>query len=439
MNKNSGPCSSRSTRVRGAFLLTLSTAVLSTPALLALDGWPAFGGAKGDFSVEHSIAWPEQGPEELWRRPLGSGYSAITTAGDAIFTLYRDGDTEFAVALDADTGETRWQQKWQAPGREGHLQQFGYGPHATPLAHGDALVTLGYTGVLSGFDLASGELLWRKQLLDELGGEQNDWGYSASPMAVDDLAVVVVGNERGLIAVEPRTGEIAWQSAPTRVSFVTPVLIDVEHQGGTTRQLLYFSHDALIALDPDNGDALWSIPMVNGYQNHASTPLWSDQDQSLWVVSQQEAGARIVEPRLVNGEWRVSQRWSTEKLRIHHWNSQRFGPESGDYVIGAFGEGVTPLSAVDAKTGEVLFRKRGFPKLNMVKVGDRLLSLDEEGKLSLLAPSREDALVLGSRQVFEATSWTAPTVVEREGAVRVYLRDKREIVALSFGTERRGF
>ena len=63
---------------------------LAVTASLAED-WPQWRGPKEDgISRETGLLaeWPEKGPAELWRVPLGSGFSSVTVVGDKAFTLY---------------------------------------------------------------------------------------------------------------------------------------------------------------------------------------------------------------------------------------------------------------------------------------------------------------------------------------------------------------
>ncbi len=58
------------------------------------DGWRQWGGPSGDFRTEDlglQARWPEQGPTELWRRPLGPGHSSILVDEGRLFTMYRPG------------------------------------------------------------------------------------------------------------------------------------------------------------------------------------------------------------------------------------------------------------------------------------------------------------------------------------------------------------
>ena len=71
--------------------LTLAT----TPGRDTGHDWPQYRGADRDgFSSETGLltTWPASGPPELWRAPLGEGYSGISAVGDRLYTMYRADD-----------------------------------------------------------------------------------------------------------------------------------------------------------------------------------------------------------------------------------------------------------------------------------------------------------------------------------------------------------
>ena len=403
--------------------LALGTLLL-VGALAATTGWAAsdwlrFGGEAADFSAPETVRWPAEGPRELWRLTLGPGYSTIAVAGNHVYTMARDGQDDLVVALDAATGETRWQHRYSAPTRKGHLVQFGEGPHASPLILGDRITTLGYTGVLKALSRGDGKEFWSWHLLDDLGGELLQWGYSASPILEDGKVIVLVGGEKaGAVALDPTTGKQTWAGPKTRVSFATPLVIDVSGQ----RQLLYFSHDALHALDPKSGSALWSHEIKNGYENHASMPIWVPGKSLLWVVSQQEAAGRALRLTRTAEGTQVEEVWTNSRLRVHHWNSIVLG----DTAYAAVGGDGSILTGVDLESGKMLWRERGYNKANFVHTPGGTLALDEDGVLTWLDLSPEGVEERGRLKVFDGVSWTAPTLVGQ----RLFLRDKKEIVAL---------
>lgn len=399
-------------------LLALTLGLLLSPVAYSSE-WTRFGGDRADFSVTEAGRWPAGGPRESWRRPLGAGYSAIAAADGQLFTMLRDGSDDVVVALDAATGRDLWRHVYAAPSREGNLVEFGEGPHATPLVLEDRIVTLGYTGKLKALSRKDGSVLWSWDLLEQWGGELLKWGYSASPILEQGRVIVLVGGERaGVVAFDPETGKTEWTSPATRVSYATPLVIDVEGQ----RQLLYFAHDALHALDAGSGQPLWSVPLRNGYENHASMPIWRPESGLLWVVSQQEAGGRALSLRRQADETIVEEVWANSRLKVHHWNSVVLD----DTAYAAVGGDGGVLVGVDLASGEILWRSRGYPKANFVKLPVGVLALDENGVLTLLELTRDGVAERDRVEVLRSTSWTAPTVV----GTRIYVRDQREIVAL---------
>ena len=81
--------------------------MISTPLTVA-DDWPQFRGIhRNGVSHETDLSkkWDEDSPKEVWRKPLGPGYSAVSIAGDRLYTMYAaeiDGEwKEVAVALSA--------------------------------------------------------------------------------------------------------------------------------------------------------------------------------------------------------------------------------------------------------------------------------------------------------------------------------------------------
>ena len=96
-------------------------------------------------------------------------------------------------------------------------------------------------------------------------------------------------------------------------------------------------------------------------------------------------------------------------------------------MLGSSGNSaVTPLTAIDLKTGTVAWQDRTFPKTTFVFADGKLILLDEDGQLALVRLSPRGMTVLARAQVLERLSWTAPTLV----GSNLYVRDQRTVVAL---------
>ena len=115
--------------------------------------WPQFAGPHRDYKADSTglaATWPEVGPRRLWSRDLGEGWSAIAVDAGRLYTMYRRGEQDVVISMEAATGKTLWEYAYDAPfvvaGRDAdfvkeyHLEQ-GPGPISTPTIAGDLLFT----------------------------------------------------------------------------------------------------------------------------------------------------------------------------------------------------------------------------------------------------------------------------------------------------------
>ncbi len=384
-------------------------------------GWFDFGGPSDDFQSDSRISpWPDSGPTLLWESPLGDGYSAISADDRGLFTLFRAGENDVVVSLDAESGKTRWQHRYSAPPRKENLVQFGTGPNSTPLVLEDQVVTLGYTGFLKALDRESGAVQWQYSLIDDFGGDVLRWGYSASPILYDGRVIVLVGGPQGVVAFDPANGDVAWKSRPSTVSYSTPRVLSVAGRN----EMLFFSKDALRSIDPANGKLLWSHRIVNGYENHASNLLW-DGNGLLWVASQQEAAGRVL--RLSGSSIEPEVVWKNGRVRIHHWNAVLID----GVVYASLGDSVKIFSAVDLRTGRILWRDRRIGLATLLHTPTGTLALQGDGTLFFLKLSRQGLEILARSSISQSVSWTVPTLVGK----RLFVRDKKQIRAFDLPLE----
>jgi enterochelin esterase-like enzyme/outer membrane protein assembly factor BamB len=389
------------------------------------DDWLQWGGPNGDFTLEvEGLAewWPEDGPKVLWKRPLGGGYSSILFKNDQLFTMYRDGDDEVVVSLDARTGATRWEHRYLAEIWPDMTPAFGLGPNATPLIVGDRIISIGIDGQVRCLDLSSGELKWKHDLPAEFGRRKRDeeYGYSNHPMHYKGNVIVLVGGtDHAVVAFDPADGSTVWKSEPGGISYAATTLTTL----GGRDQFVYFEPEGVVGLDPSTGRTLWRHEMEYNNGNHL-TPIVKCDENHIWVGSQfPSGGGRLLEITSSGKKWSARRIWFETYLRASHWTSIRIG----DFIYGSTGGNeVSLLTAFNWKTGEVAWRHRGFHKAQSLYADGKLLFLDEDGLLGLAKVSPEGLEVLDSAQVTESISWTLPTLVD----TTLFARDKKNILAL---------
>jgi outer membrane protein assembly factor BamB len=395
---------------------------VSGVAYAASPEWGQWAGPNRNFQVAgRHIAemWPQSGPHVVWKRPLPYGSSSVVVDGKRLYTMYRDGDNEVAVALEAATGRTVWEYKYPAMFLKGMNMNTGPGPHATALVVGDRLYTAGVTGKFHCLNKKTGEVLWTRGLIEELGGTVMLRGYSNSPIRYRDTVIVMVGGKGHTIAaLDLKTGATRWQGGDFGNSQSSPVLIKVDGE----EQVACVVEKAVAGFDPSNGHLLWSHPHENRGGDITSTLIWG-ADNLLFFSGAYQGGSRTLQLSRQNGSTVVKELWFHSQLRVHHSNVMRIG----DYVYGSNGDfaGITYV-CVNIRTGQILWRERSMPRANTLLVGEHAILLDEEGVLHLAKLSPDGLKVICSFQVLENLSWTPPSIA----GSRLYVRDRKSIAAI---------
>jgi len=402
-----------------ALLLTTMTASAQS------SDWTQWGGPQRNFKSESkglATTWPETGPRRLWQRELGEGYSAIVADRGMLFTMYRKGENEVVIALDAATGKTMWEYSYAAPFSAEYDMTNGPGPHATPLVTGNLVFSSGATGKLHCVDRKSGKLLWSHDLLKEFHGNVRVNGYSCSPIAYKDKIIMMVGGPASsLIAFNQKDGAVAWKKHDFRNSTSSPIVVSVDGQD----QLVAFMWGEVVGVDPINGNLLWSHPHPVEHGLNTTTPVWGSVNL-LFVSSGYDGGSRVIKLSRNGDKTTTEELWAHRLMRVHFTNAIRVG----DVVYGSSGDfGPAPFTAIDVRTGKVLWRNRTFPRASFIFADGRFIILDEDGQLLLATATSEGLTVMSKAQLLNGQSWTVPSLA----GTRLYLRDRKNVMAVDLG------
>jgi outer membrane protein assembly factor BamB len=362
--------------------------------------WPGFRGPGRD-SVVHGVRiaadWSQSPPVELWRRPVGPGWSSFAVDGDFIYTQEQRGEHEVVACYRLSTGAPVWQHRdavrfWESNG--------GAGPRGTPAVHDGHVYALGATGIVNALDAATGRLAWSRDSAADTGAQMPGWGFAGSPLVVDGLVIVAASGR--LVAYESASGQPRWTRTTRGGGYSSPHLMTIDG----VAQVVLLSAGGATAVSPRDGAVLWE----HAWQSDVAIvqPARAAERDLLLTVGDAMGGLGMRRVSLDHGAsgWTAAERWTSRGLK----------PYFNDYVVHeghAYGFDGSILSCIDLETGERRWKggRYGHGQFLLLADQDLLLVLSEEGALALVRAAPDGYTELAKAPALEGKTWNHPALV----------------------------
>ena len=367
-----------------------------TPTTMETEAeWPGFRGPDRDGiipGVRIETDWSASPPVELWRRPVGPGWSSFAVHGDLLYTQEQRGDDEVVACYNATTGEPVWRHSDSARFFESNA---GAGPRGTPTLSDGRVYTLGATGILNALDASSGAVLWSRNAASDTETEIPIWGFSSSPLVVDD--VVIVAAASSLIAYDLTTGDPRWLSTTGSGCYSSPHLLRLDG----VAQIVLLNETGATGVTPVDGTLLWEHPWPGG--PIVQPALTEDGD--VLITANERSGIRRIAVRQGPGGWTTKERWTSDRLK----------PYFNDFVVHkghVYGLSGRSLSCIDLDDGARLWKGGRYGgQLVLLADQDVLLILSEKGALALVEAAPDQLTELARFPVIEGKTWNHPVLV----------------------------
>ncbi len=387
------------------------------------EDWPQFlGPQRNGISSERGLLdeWSGSSAAEVWRAPGGVGMSGLAIRAGKVVTLIQENGKQQVVAHHATTGERLWQTS-VAPA---YSNAMGDGPRATPTLVGERAFVFTGEGVLAALELTSGKTIWRRDAFAGTGGKPAEYGTACSPLVSGSLVIVTLGAPAATVAAfDAATGEKVWEAGADPAGYASPTLLDIA--GG--KQVVAFSGNSLLGIQPDSGKLLWRYPYVTEYRCNTASPIAIGG--KVFISAGENHGSVLLDVQSQGGGYVVRETWQSQGPRSvlrNEWQTSILldGRLYGFDNVGSAGQ-VTHLTCIDAATGERLWQKPRFGKGNMIAADGKLFMSTMKGEVIVARASPSGYQELGRKQVLESTR-QAPALANG----LLYLRDDREIVCL---------
>lgn len=392
----------------------LAILFLTVPALAAANGWPHLRGPEQDGRVAAGGVFDVEdlALEVAWKVPLGPAYSGIAIADGKAVTLYSDGQSDLAIAVDTATGKKLWNHKIDAVYR-GH-DGSSDGPLSTPLIHDGMVYVLGARGQLFALRLADGQQVWAKEVPEAFGAKEPDFGFTTTPIIEGDVLVVQVGGSEGrsILGLDRKTGRVLWSRGDDTVDYQSPTAMTLLGE----RQIVAVSARHITGLGAEGGEILWQFELGEQDRAGSATPVPVGEDRFLIFVSgaatvyelvQRDGGIEVVEA------YRSRELGGTYALPVYHEG----------YLYGFRGQFLT---CIKATTGERVWKSRPPGGRGLILVDGHLVIFGAKGEVVVAAATPEGYVEKARRQALDGNAYTWPSFAEG----KVFVRNLEEMAAV---------
>lgn len=381
--------------------------------------WPGFRGPNRDSviaGVKIKTDWASAPPEQMWRKPVGPGWSSFAVDGGRFYTQEQRGEQEIVACYDLANGEPVWTHHDKARFYESN---GGAGPRGTPTLHAGRVYALGATGILNALDAASGAVVWTRNAAADTEAKLPGWGFTSSPVVVDDLLLVSLSSR--VAAYRLSNGEKRWVVQTGGGSYSSPHAVTY----GGTKQAVFLNGKGVTALNPRDGKVLWRHEWEGGA---ILQPVVLSNGGLLIATGDMMGG--VGTRRLALKQ--EGDQWKAEEI----WTSRGMKPYFNDLVVHeghAYGFDGSILACIDLKDGARKWKGGRYGNGQMLLLRDQnlLLVLSEEGEVALVAASPSGYEEKARFRAMDGKTWNHPVVV---GNV-LLVRNGEEMVAFRLGTE----
>jgi outer membrane protein assembly factor BamB len=389
------------------------------------EDWPQFRGAGRDnISTETGLlrSWPAEGPRELWRLQVGQGYSAAAIVdGVVYFNDYDESKAEWQVrAVSLADGSEVW-----TFGESRRIRPNHGITRTVPAVDGERVFALDPKTVLHALDAATGEELWRKNLVQEYGAKIPPWYNGQCPLLDGDRLIIAPGGSALVVALAVSSGEEIWrtpnpESWPMSHASLMPATL------AGTKQYLYNNLFGTLAVAAADGRLLWHFPFkFNVAVAPSPLPLAGDR---VFITAGYDAGGAILQVTGTGDDLEVQQ---VVAVTPDIWNSEIHTPIVYDGHLFGVGRHKRGLFSCLTSAGEVVWTSEGqasFEQGSYLLADGMFFVLEGKTGMLRLVEARTDKYVeLARAQILGGHDVWGPMALS-DG--KLVLRDMRQMVCL---------
>lgn len=342
-----------------------------------------------------STKWPPGGLPIGWSKQIGIGFSSVAIAAGRLFTMGHTTGQESIYCLKTESGETVWSFSYPSP-LVANLHDGG--PGATPTLDGQFVYTLGRGGQLYCLRAETGKVVWSRMLQEDLDVELPEWGFTSSPLILDNQIILEAGR---VVSYDKLTGRKNWQTKRHAAGYGAPARLE---SGGQVL-LATLDCDGLRVVRSSDGKEVDFQPWESPFLTNSTTPIV--QGDKVFISTGYNVGCGLF--RFSGSTLELV--YSNREMRNHFNNCILLD----GYLYGFDGNSnlgrVVELTCMDFATGEVLWKKRGLGCGSLMVANGKLVLLSDKGDLVVAKATPKSYQELCRSRFLSGRCWTMPVLL----------------------------
>uniref|UniRef100_UPI003216325F outer membrane protein assembly factor BamB family protein n=1 Tax=uncultured Draconibacterium sp. TaxID=1573823 RepID=UPI003216325F len=396
--------------------LTILMVLLSLALTAQITQWR--GPNRDGYFPETNLltSWPDNGPELILEvEKIGKGYSSAILCEGIIYTTGMIDTLDYLTSINFDGTFN-----WQVPYGRSWNKSFP-DTRSTPVIEGDRIYVQSGTGRLACIDKNTGKENWAVEVDKDFGGEYHVWGNSETPLLVDDLVICTPGGQKtSVVAFNKTTGDLVWQSKSFGAPRAYASATIYEFNG--KRYILAVNAQYLMALQPDNGEVVWSYKYhhLEDWKWQPDGLIWTNtpvfKDNHIFLTMGYDYKAVMLEVDSLGAG--VTEKFIDHTFDNHHhgtilYDGYLYGSNWKDNKRGKW-------VCMNWDTGEIMYVANWDSKGSVVMADGLLYCYNERGNVGIVKPDPDGFEVINEFKVKKGAGphWAHPFIADGKLLIR---------------------
>ncbi|NIP22363.1 MAG: PQQ-binding-like beta-propeller repeat protein [Phycisphaerae bacterium] len=389
--------------------------------------WPRFRGANFDAisteQVDLAETWGPDGPAVLWSIDVGEGYAGAAILAGRVYLMDYDRPKEEDVirCLSLEDGKDIWRYSYPIKVKRWHGMS-----RTIPAVTEKYVVALGPKCHLTCLDSDTGQFRWMLNLVSDFNCTVPDWYAGQCPLIDDGKAIIAVGGDALMMAIDCETGEIVWKSPnPKKWVMTHSSVIPAEFKG--TRMYVYCGSGGVAGISAEDGSILWEINDWKIRIANVPSPVVVG-DGLIFLSGGYEAGSMMLQ---LTGENGTISAQPTFRLKPEVFGSEQQTPIFYDgHIYGIRPDKLLTCLNLD---GQVVWTSPATHRFGPRGLGpymiadDKIFIMDDEGLLTMAKAQSTGYEQLAEAKILEGPESWGPMAI---ASGKLILRDMNRMICL---------